>query len=176
MCEAEHGPDSSILLVTTSLRLADQVVQVLLDRIPTVREDRQRNLTAVFGEQGMGAVVVVPDIHHAGQIINEFAPEHLMVTCAENIQEDVVGRVRNAGEILLGHFTPFSAANYAIGITAVLPTNGFARAFSGITCKDMLKTSTIGELNESALKGLLETIEELGKHEGLPCHVDAARK
>jgi histidinol dehydrogenase len=176
MCEGEHGADSSVLMVTTSRNLADQVVQVLLARIPFVREDRRRNLTALFSEQGLGAVVVVPDIAQACHVINEFAPEHLMVACQENIQEEVLVRVRNAGEILLGQFTPFSAANYAIGITAVLPTNGFARAFSGITCKDMLKTSTIGGLSETALKELLNTIEEIGRHEGLPCHVEAARK
>lgn len=176
MCEAEHGADSSVLLVTTSPNLADQVTQVLLERIPLVREDRKRNLNRVFGEQGMGAVVVVPDMDQACRVINEFAPEHLMVSCTEKIQEEVLAEVKNAGEILLGHSTPFSAANYAIGITAVLPTNGFARAFSGITCKDMLKTSTIGSLSETALKELLNTIEEIGLHEGLPCHVEAARK
>ncbi len=173
MCEAEHGADSSVLLATTSRTLADQVAQVLLERIPSVREDRKRILAAVFGEQGLGAVVVVPNVDHACHIINEFAPEHLMVSCTEKIQEDVLVRVRNAGEILLGHFTPFSAANYAIGITAVLPTNGFARAFSGITCKDMLKTSTIGELSESALNQIKPIIEEFGIQEGLPCHINA---
>lgn len=176
ICEAEHGPDSSVLLVTTSTRIADQVARILLERISLVREDRRRILLTVFGEQGMGAVVVVPDTDLACRIINEFAPEHLIVACTDPIQEEVLVGIRNAGEILLGHFTPFSAANYAIGITAVLPTNGFARAFSGITCKDMLKTSTIGALSESALKEIFPTIEELGIHEGLPCHVEAARK
>ncbi len=176
MCEAEHGADSSVLLVTTSRNLADQVIQVLLERIPLVREDRKQNLTGVFGEQGLGAVVVVPSMDQACRIINEFAPEHLMISCTEKIQAEVLARIKNAGEILLGHFTPFSAANYAIGITAVLPTNGFARAFSGITCKDMVKTSTIAGLSEKALKELLNTIEEIGRQEGLPCHIEAARK
>jgi histidinol dehydrogenase len=82
--------------------------------------------------------------------------------------------VHKAGEILIAHNTSFSAANYAIGITAVLPTNGFARAFSGITCRDMIKTSTIGGLSAEALGDLEETIRALGEEEGLPCHVDAA--
>jgi histidinol dehydrogenase len=176
MCEGEHGPDSSVLLVTTSQTLADHVVRALHEFIPSVREDRRRILSAVFGEKGMGAVVVVPDTDIGCRVINEFAPEHLMVACSADSQGQVLASVNNAGEILLGHYTPFSAANYAIGITAVLPTNGFARAFSGITCKDMLKTSTIGGLTEPALKGLFKTIEEIGAHEGLPCHVDAARK
>lgn len=124
----------------------------------------------------MGALAVVPELDSACRIINEFAPEHLMICCSENTQDKVLAKVKNAGEILLGYSTSFSAANYAIGVTAVLPTNGFARAFSGITCRDMLKTSTIAGLSESALKGLLNIIDELGAHEGLPCHVEAAHK
>ena len=82
--------------------------------------------------------------------------------------------LKNSGEILLGKYTPFSAANYAIGITAVLPTNGFARSFSGITCKDMMKTSTIGRLSRSALINLRPVINQLGRYEGLPSHVQAS--
>ncbi len=176
MCEGEHGPDSSVLLATTSRALADNVAQVLEQRIPLVREDRRDVLTDVFGAQGMGSLVVCPDTSDACRVINEFAPEHLMLACPEGEQEKVLSMVVNAGEILLGHFTPFSAANYAIGITAVLPTNGFARIFSGITCKDMLKTSTVGGLNESALMQLGVCINQLGEHEGLPCHAAAAAR
>jgi len=88
---------------------------------------------------------------------------------------DIFENVENSGEILLGNYTPFSAANYSIGITAVLPTNGFAQSFSGITSKDMVKTSTMGSLSKSALNKLRPSIESLGKHEGLPCHIEAAR-
>jgi histidinol dehydrogenase len=176
MCEAEHGPDSSVLLATTSEELAEKVAMVLFDRIPKVSEKRRPILSKVFGKDGMGAIAVVPDIKGACKIIDEFAPEHLMVACTEDTQEKVLSWIHNTGEILLGHNTPFSAANYAIGITAVLPTNGFARAFSGITCRDMIKTSTIGALSEDALKELKDTIEALGEHEGLTCHVEAALK
>ncbi|MGD9157531.1 MAG: histidinol dehydrogenase [Desulfobacteraceae bacterium] len=177
MCEAEHGPDSSVLLATTSEELAKKVVRTLFDRIPGV-DNKKRGpvLSKVFGKDGMGAIAIVPDIKSACKIIDEFAPEHLMVACSEDTQVKVLSIIRNTGEILLGHNTPFSAANYAIGITAVLPTNGFARAFSGITCRDMIKTSTIGALSEDALKELKDTIKALGEHEGLPCHVEAALK
>lgn len=176
MCEAEHGPDSSVLLAATSRDLAEKVSEALLKRIPEIEEKRRAILSKVFGEDGMGAIAVVPDIDSACRIVDEYAPEHLMVSCEEKIQEEVLSKINNAGEILLGHNTPFSAANYAIGITAVLPTNGFAKAFSGITCKDMIKTATIGSLSGSALRDLKNTIDTLGEHEGLPCHVDAAVK
>lgn len=175
MCEGEHGPDSSVLLVTTSQPFADQVAQSLRRLVPEVAEKRREILTTVFGENGMGAIAIAPEIETACQVVNEFAPEHLLVACTEDSRAQVLDGVKHAGEILVGNFTPFSAANYAIGITAVLPTNGFARAFSGITARDMLKTSTIGELSEPALESLQLTIEELGKHEGLPCHVGAAK-
>ena len=176
MCEAEHGPDSSVLFATTSEGLAEKVAKILSDRIPMVEEKRRQILMKVFGDGGMGAIAVVPDIDSTCEIIDDYAPEHLMVSCDETTQEEILAKIKNAGEILLGQYTPFSAANYAIGITAVLPTNGFAKAFSGITCKDMIKTSTIGALSESALKELKSTIDTLGEHEGLPCHVDAAVK
>jgi histidinol dehydrogenase len=173
MCEGEHGPDSSVLLVTTSRSLAEKVVAELDRRIPTIEKKPRDYLATVFGTNGMGAIVVVPDIETACKAVDEFAPEHLLVLCSKDVAGKVLDGVRNAGEILIGKFTPFSAANYAIGITAVLPTSGFARSFSGITCKDMLKTSTIGELSESALKQLRPIIQQLGIHEGLPCHINA---
>lgn len=70
--------------------------------------------------------------------------------------------------------TPFSAANYAIGITAVLPTNGAAHAISGITARDMVRTTTLGELDAAALAALTPTIGILARYEGLPCHAAAA--
>jgi histidinol dehydrogenase len=121
----------------------------------------------------LGAVAYVPDIETACRLINDYAPEHLTISCSDERTKDLLSRIDHAGEILMGGFTPFSAANYAIGITAVLPTNRFARIFSGITCKDMLKTTTIGKLTKSALAELRPSIEEIGKLEGLPCHVDA---
>ncbi len=83
---------------------------------------------------------------------------------------------RNTGEILVGNYAPFTAGNYAIGITAVLPTDGYAKSVSGITSKDMVKTSTIGILDREALHRLLPTIREIGKWEGLPSHVLAVEK
>jgi histidinol dehydrogenase len=74
----------------------------------------------------------------------------------------------------LGPYTPFSAANYAIGITAVLPTNGAARAIPGITARDMLRTTTVGELDATVLAALTPTIGTLARYEGLPCHAAAA--
>ena len=174
LSEAEHGPDSSALLVTDSQKLADEVERILHSRIEAIK-NRREILEKVFGAKGMGVVAVVPDLDEACKQVNHFAPEHLIVACDPVRQDGIVQNIVHAGEILVGCFTPFSAANYAIGITAVLPTNGFARIFSGVTSKDMVKVSTIGKLSEAALHELIPCISQLAEHEGLPRHVDAAK-
>lgn len=172
--EAEHGPDSSAVLVTTSASFAKQVEELLRTYIGAMPETRRQYLQQVFGPGGKGAIVVMPTIDEACEFINEFAPEHLMVVCEPQTEQRVLELVSHAGEILIGGYTPFSAANYAIGITAVLPTNRFAKAFSGVTCKDMVKVSTIGRLSREALQELAPVIREMGTYERLPGHIQAA--
>ncbi|MBB3068424.1 histidinol dehydrogenase [Paenibacillus baekrokdamisoli] len=172
--EGEHGPDSSSILVTTSITLAKKVEALLLKCIDEVEGKRRQYLQNVFGPNGKGAIIVASDVDKACDFINWFAPEHLMVVCEKDIENHVLKLINNAGEILIGEYTPFSAANYGIGITAVLPTNHFARAFSGITSKDMVKYSTIGKLSKEALQEIYPIIKEMGTYEQLPCHVKAA--
>jgi len=175
MSESEHGPDSSFMLVTHSEVLAEAAAQELEKCIDSVEQPRKDNLLAVFGSQGFGAIVIAEDIENAIEVINEYAPEHLMVWCDKENEEKVMGGIRNTGEILMGPHTTFSAANYLIGITAVLPTNGFAKRFSGITCKDMLKYSSYARLSKEAIQDLYPGIKAIGDYEGLPCHVQAAK-
>ncbi|WP_051620965.1 histidinol dehydrogenase [Paenibacillus sp. UNC451MF] len=172
--EAEHGPDSTSILMTTSVDFAAQVERLLWKCIEEVVGIRKTYLDQVFGPEGKGAIIVASDIEQACEFINGFAPEHLMIVCEEEQEKRVMELVRHAGEILIGGSTPFSAANYGIGITAVLPTNHFAKAFSGVTSRDMVKVSTIGRLSQEALQSLYPIIQEMGAYEQLPCHVRAA--
>lgn len=174
MNEGEHGPDSSAILVTTSATLARKVEAHLWNCIDEVETSRRQYLQNVFGTNGKGAIVVAADTEEAFAFINWFAPEHLMIVCDKETEERTLSRINNAGEILIGEYTPFSAANYGIGITAVLPTNHFAKAFSGVTSKDMVKYSTIGRLSKEALQEIYPVIKEMGNYEQLPCHVKAA--
>ncbi len=173
--EAEHGPDSCSVLVTTSTSLAGRVAEEVEALLPSVQDDRRGVLEQVFGADGMGCIVVAPDLESACEQVNGFAPEHLMVACDDATTQAALDWVKHTGEILIGHHTPFSAGNYAIGITAVLPTNGYARNFSGVTCRDMLKCSTLGSLDAAAFAELAPAIAAIGKHEGLPCHAMAAQ-
>jgi histidinol dehydrogenase len=174
MSESEHGPDSSFLFVTHSEKLALSVFDNLIGIINSVEEPRKSNLLSVFSASGFGAIVITDSLNSAIEVVNEYAPEHLMIWCNEKNEKRVLDEIYNAGEILAGPFTTFSAANYLIGITAVLPTNGFAKRFSGITCKDMMKYSSFGKLTKEAINALYPGIKAIGEYEGLPCHVKAA--
>lgn len=171
--EGEHGADSASLLATPSAVFARAVAAELASIIGSAEPTRQANLREVFGEAGRGMLVVTPDFAAASALAASFAPEHLSIVCRPELREAAVSSAV-AGEVLLGSHTPFSAANYAIGITAVLPTNGAARAISGITARDMLRTTTLGELDGAALAALTPTIGTLARYEGLPCHAAAA--
>ncbi|REK54274.1 MAG: histidinol dehydrogenase [Thermobacillus sp.] len=172
--EAEHGPDSSSVLVTTSAALATQTAAALRLCLAEADEPRRGYLETVFGAKGRGAIVVASDLGEACAFINDYAPEHLMIVCEPETERLALERIRHAGEILLGKDTPFSAANYGIGITAVLPTNRFARAYSGVTVRDMMKVSTVGRLSENALRSIAPVIREFARCEGLPAHQAAA--
>jgi len=172
--EAEHGPDSSAVLVTTSAALAERTAESLRRIIAESEPPRRGYLEAVFGPSGRGAIVIASDLDRACAFLNDYAPEHLMIVCEPETEREALKRIRHAGEILLGPDTPFSAANYGIGITAVLPTNRFARAYSGVTARDMMKVSTIGRLNEDALRGIAPVIREFARCEGLSAHQAAA--
>ena len=174
--EGEHGVDSASILVTTSMDVAQQTLDILTDLVDKAPESRKDILDSVFSENGMGTIVYCNSIAAALELIDDFAPEHMIIKCSKNNEQAVLEKVKNAGEILIGNYAPFTAGNYAIGITAVLPTNGFARNISGITAKDMVKVSTIGELTKEALAELLPTIREIGRAEGLPSHVSAVEK
>ncbi len=172
--EAEHGPDSAALLATASERFARAVAAELASIIEAAPAARLSNLRHVFGEGGRGMLVVSPSFSAACALAARFAPEHLSIVCRPEAESEALASAV-AGEVLLGANTPFAAANYAIGITAVLPTNGAARALSGITARDMLRTTTLGALDANALALLTPTIEALAHYEGLPCHARAAR-
>lgn len=174
--EAEHGPDSSSILVTTSQKIAQETSHLFHRAVSQIPENRRQILNRVFSKNGYGAIILCDSIEAAIEFIDDYAPEHMNITCNKQNEEYIINNIRNAGEILIGENTPFTAANYAIGITAVLPTNGYSKNISGITSRDMVKISTIGKLNKSALNELLPTIRELGKHEGLPSHVLAVEK
>ena len=106
---------------------------------------------------------------------NQFAPEHLQVAVAEEREEEMIGMLVNAGEILVGQQTPIAAANYVLGVPAALPTGRFARVSSGITAETFLKKASIAKASQAALARLADSIVVLAEHEGFPAHAEAVR-
>jgi histidinol dehydrogenase len=171
LTEAEHGTDSSVVLLTTSTGLADATDDELdrqLTALPPVRADAAR---AALDPNG--GCVLVDTLEQAVEIANDYAPEHLQVAVSAGAVDDVVDALVNAGEILIGQDTPFSAANFVIGCPASLPTSGFAHVSSGITADAFLKRTAIAHADADALERLAPSVLALADHEGFPAHANA---
>jgi histidinol dehydrogenase len=173
LIEAEHGTDSSVVLVTTSASIADAVDAELLDRLATLPAVRADAARSSLGPNG--GCVLVDDLTTAVAVANEFAAEHLQIAVADDRVDEVLDGLVNAGEILIGQHTPFSAANFVIGCPASLPTSGFAHVSSGITADTFLKRTAIARADSTALQRMTPTVLALADHEGFPAHGDALR-
>ncbi len=172
LIEAEHGPDSSSLLVTDSRSLAERVMALLPSKMAALPEWRQAFVRTVFeAPEGTGGVVLAGSMREAIDFVNTYAPEHLEVQVREPFA--LLPELKNAGEILLGSRTPFSTANYSVGTNAVLPTGGFAHTFSCTTVYDFLKRTGIAYLAPEGYASLSETTRRLAEYEGFPAHANA---
>ncbi len=170
--EAEHGTDSAVVLVTTSsLLLADVDVELQrqLAMLPSARADAAR---AALGING--GCVIVADLGVAAEVANRWAPEHLQVAVDPALEAELVDRLVNAGEILVGQNTLFAAANFVIGCPASLPTGGFAHVSSGITADAFLKRTAVAHADERARARMTPTIVAMSEHEGFTAHANAA--
>lgn len=170
--EAEHGPDSASLLVTHSETLAAQVAQLLPAYLSQLPEWRRAFCARVLGS--FGGIVITPDLEASIAFVNEYAPEHLQILVNEPF--GVLGRIKNAGEILLGPYASIATSNYCLGLNAILPTGGFARSYSSVSVFDFLKRSGVGYMTRRGMAALGETTALLADYEGFPAHAMAIRK
>jgi histidinol dehydrogenase len=167
--EAEHGADSTTLLVTTSSSLLDATQHELAEQLAELPEPRRTYAASALGVHG--GAVLVEDLAEAAEVANAFAPEHLQL--ALDSPEAVLADLRYAGEVLVGQGTPFSAANYVLGCPASLPTSGFAKVSSGITADAFRRRTAVARLDGAALARLDPSIVALARHEGFPAHAAA---
>lgn len=174
LIEAEHGTDSAVVFVTTSNSLADAVDIALEGQLADLPEARREAARAALGTNG--GCVLVEDLTVAVEVANRYAPEHLQVAVAPEHEASVLDGLVDAGEILLGQNTPFSAANFVIGCPASLPTSGFAKVSSGITVDTFLKRTAVARADARALARLGPSILALADHEGFPAHGAALRR
>jgi histidinol dehydrogenase len=168
--ESEHGPDSAAYLVTNSRKVAEDAMAALPGYWAEMSGQRAGFSRAVLcGKHG--GIVLTESFEAAVRFTNEFAPEHLEILAAEPFA--VLGRITNAGEILLGRHTPITLANYLIGPNAVLPTNRAARTCSPLSVFDFMKRISVGYVTGPAYAGLAEHAERFARYEGFDGHARA---
>jgi histidinol dehydrogenase len=166
LSQAEHGPDSQVVLVTNDYSLIEKVVQEItlqLNKLPrqSIAEKALANSQAV----------VLDRIEDMIELINGYAPEHLIIAM-ENYLE-VAEKITNAGSVFLGNYTPESAGDYASGTNHTLPTNGWARSFSGVSLDSYIKKITFQEITPEGIQKLGPIIETMAAAELLDAHKNA---
>ena len=172
--EAEHGPDSAAILLTTSMDYAEQVSNELSKAVEKLPEPRRSYVIENAGKYS--AIIVCDDLEEAVEFMNQYAPEHLLIDSrrARSIFRKIKDKLRNFGTICLN--TPISAGNYGIGPNATLPTGGYARLYSGLNVDVFLKKPTIEEVRgKVGLRRMLETVTALAEYEGFPAHAEAMK-
>jgi histidinol dehydrogenase len=170
--EAEHGTDSAVLLITESASFADAVEAALEPQLAALPATRAEAARAALGVNG--GCVLVHDLAEAAEVANRWAPEHLQVAVAPAAEAALLDLLVNAGEILVGQHTLFSAGNFVIGCPASLPTGGFAHVSSGITADTFLKRTAVARSDARALARMTPTILAMSAHEGFSAHARAA--
>lgn len=169
LSQAEHGPDSQVLLVTTSAELARRVGREL------ERQLAELPRAAIAGQSlAASRIIHVPDIGTALAVANRYAPEHLILNVAD--PEGLLPDVRNAGSVFLGQWTPESLGDYASGTNHVLPTYGYARQLSGLSVADFQKSFTVQSATFAGLAGLGPAAIALAQAEGLEAHARAVSR
>lgn len=168
--ESEHGDDSSVFLVTTSAKLADEARDLIPQYWAEMSDERVSYSSAVLNS-GSGGVVLCETPDQAYAFINDYAPEHLQIV--SKTPHNHLSHVRNASEILLGEDTPGSIANYMMGPNCVLPTSGAAKTRSPLGVMNFLKACSIGELNRLGLQEMAPKTKIFATYEGFDAHANA---
>jgi len=166
LSQAEHGVDSQVILITTSEKLLDEVeyeVQHQLSRLPRW-EIAEKSLAN-------SKLILVKDMEEAIELTNEYAPEHLIIETKDYME--LAEKVVNAGSVFLGSFTPESAGDYASGTNHTLPTNGYAKAYSGVSLDSFIRKITFQEINREGIQNIGPAIEVMAANEHLDAHKNA---
>jgi histidinol dehydrogenase len=169
VAQAEHDPNASCLLVTPDPDLLDAVDRALHKAVPATRH-RERVETALGGQS---AYVLVDDLEQGLTVVDEWAAEHLEVVTRD--ASSWAARVRNAGAVFVGPWSPVSLGDYLAGSNHVLPTAGTARHSGGLSVQSFLRSQHVVEYDRTALAGVADHVDALGAAEDLAAHVDAVR-
>ena len=168
LSQAEHGADSQVVLVSTDESVIAKVQAEVVKQVAAL----PRKEIAEKALQHSRLIVVNTEME-AIDLLNDYAPEHLILSCAN---ADVIAeKVINAGSVFLGYYSPESAGDYASGTNHTLPTNGFAKAYSGVSIDSFVKKITFQKLTPEGLKNISKTVITMAEAEGLQAHAEAVR-
>ncbi len=166
LSQAEHGKDSQVLLVTNHEPVINQTIIFLQEQLKVL----SRKEIAIEALQNSKAILL-NDLNECVELINEYAPEHLIINCKK--YESIAEKITNAGSVFLGNFSPESVGDYASGTNHTLPTNGFAKAYSGVSLDSFYKKITFQKLSKQGLKNISTTVQTLAEAESLQAHANA---
>ena len=166
LSQAEHGPDSQVVLVATNKEVVEGIQTELSKQLAALP---RRAFAAKALENS--CTIINDDVFDVVDIINEYAPEHLIL--AIEAAEGVANDITNAGSVFIGHYSPESVGDYASGTNHTLPTNGFARAYSGVSLDSFCKKITFQQLSKQGLKNIGKTVELMANAEELVAHARA---
>ncbi len=166
LSQAEHGCDSQVILVSNSKKIINDINNEIdiqkkkLERINIINESLKNSNSIFFNL-----------IDDALDFINEYAPEHYIINVKN--EDYCISKLVNAGSVFLGNYTPESAGDYASGTNHTLPTNGYAKQYSGVNTDSFLKTITFQKITKFGLKSISSAVETMAEHEGLDAHKNA---
>jgi histidinol dehydrogenase len=166
LSQAEHGPDSQVLLVSTSRKVVDEINEALTAQLAVLpRKD--------IAQQALenSKAIVVDSMEQAIFIVNSYAAEHLIIACKND--EAIGEQITNAGSVFLGNYSPESVGDYASGTNHTLPTSGYARAYSGVSVDSFVKKITYQKLTPAGLQAIGAAVETMAAAEGLEAHKNA---
>ena len=166
LAQAEHGSDSQVLLICSDIEICEKVNNAMQTQIKSLTRK-----SIVLEALENSRMIVADDINEAIEISNLYAPEHLMLQVKQ--QRKYLDKIKAAGSIFLGPWSPVTAGDYASGTNHVLPTDGYAKKLSGLSVRDFMKTISIQELTQEGLFDLEATIKTLTEIEGLDAHMKA---
>jgi histidinol dehydrogenase len=168
LSQAEHGMDSQVLLVSNEeavVRKVQEEIKSQLEQLPR-KELAQKALAN-------SKAVVAENMNEAIELVNEYAAEHLIISCKN--ADAIAGQITNAGSVFIGNYSPESVGDYASGTNHTLPTNGFAKAYSGVSVDSFVKKITYQKLSKEGLANIAQTVIQMADAEGLQAHAYAVK-
>ena len=168
LSQAEHGPDSQVLLVASERRIVNQVNKEIAKQI----KDLPRKDIAKLA-LGNSKAIVLKEEDNAFEFINTYGPEHLIV--AAKTYHDLVPKIINAGSVFLGNYCPESSGDYASGTNHTLPTDGWSKSYSGVNVDSFCRKITFQEISKEGIQNIGDAVMTMAKHEMLDAHANAVK-